>query len=207
MAKKKQEKNAVKKPKKYYALGFTILIGCLVFSFFVGQNALQSLQNLNLKQDVLGLASSICSQKYTIPGHHTRTVCSGVWGTHKSTDGFYFPTWFGCYGTTGKDPNDNCLPACQHLTGCNGLSGAKCERTIRYFVADAGRYPCNSKVMLTNPKTGKTVVARVIDLGYASSSLRRVKIIAVSSSTPLGPINNSCNAPKPTPHPVNSHIF
>lgn len=100
--------------------------------------------------------------------------CKGFQGDTKPADGKYFLAVFGCwideYGSFHSDSADNCQPGCitelRRANLCVG-DGPECEATIQYYTAGNFRYPCLSKLRITNPQTGKSVVAMVIDSGPA----------------------------------------
>jgi hypothetical protein len=91
-----------------------------------------------------------------------------------------------------------------------------CEGRIKYFVADSQRFGCGTKVKVTNPANGASVVAMVVDAGpqcrverkakgpildssgmvntclfgshgHGAGDRARVQVEVVSASTPLGP--------------------
>jgi uncharacterized protein YraI len=152
--------------------------------------------------------------------------CSGSYGTTKMADGSYDLTEFGCWvdssGVAHGDPGDNCIPGCLAKAKSIGLcasgdSGRACEERVNWYVADAGRFGCGTRVKITNPSNGRSVVAAVLDYGPAcwveakvshaalDASGRvnrylfgadqgitdRAKVIVTeaSGSTPLGPTN------------------
>ncbi len=109
-------------------------------------------------------------------------TCGGSAGTHPSESGSYYVTNFGCWtdssGGAHSDPGDNCVPWC--MTGaasqgrsaewdalCGGMSGPDCERSVNWYSADADRFGCGARILVTNKKTGKSAVVAVIDRGPA----------------------------------------
>ncbi len=153
-------------------------------------------------------------------------ACSGVVGKTRPPDGRYWITTFGASsatsGTTCDDAEDNCIGACtgsavkDRLCPASQVSTpAVCQRSIKWFVADQARFGCGSRVAVTNPSNGKSVVAYVLDEGpscfverrvsapvldaspavntYLTGSSQhgpgevRVQAVLVPSTTPLGP--------------------
>lgn len=151
--------------------------------------------------------------------------CDGSWGKTQASDGRYYITAFGCWidasGGAHGDPGDNCIPGCLSEAKAEGLcrsgdSGKSCEERVTWYVADAGRFGCGTRVKITNPSNGKSVVAAVLDYGPACWVERNVSegvldasgridrylfgsdmgapdraavhVEVVSKSTPLGPI-------------------
>ena len=45
------------------------------------------------------------------------------------------------------------------------MTGPECERMHNWYVADADRFGCGTKLKLTNPVDGKSAVVIVIDRG------------------------------------------
>jgi uncharacterized protein YraI len=158
------------------------------------------------------------------PGDDTLS-CGGSWGTHKATDGDYYMTAFGCWvdasGGVHTDPGDNCVPSCLSQAKAAGLcnsggSGAACEEAVTWYTADGGRFGCLTRLRITNPANGKSVIGVVLDFGPAchversagkevldsSGRINRylfgadngwsdrasVHVVEVDSSTPLGPV-------------------
>jgi uncharacterized protein YraI len=151
--------------------------------------------------------------------------CSGTWGTRKATDGDYYITAFGCWtdasGNVHTDAGDNCVPSClsqaRALGVCDsGDSGPDCEERVTWYTADGGRFGCLTRLRITNPANGKSVVGVVLDFGPAcrversagkevldaSGRINRylfgsdhgwsdrasIHVVEVDSSTPLGPV-------------------
>lgn len=158
-------------------------------------------------------------------GTTTSFSCTGSYGTAKARNGDYFITAFGCWkdvsGVAHGDPGDNCIPSCLSTLKTMGLcpagdTGKACEERLTWYTADAARFGCGNRVRIENPKTGKKVVAVVIDLGPAcfvengvgkavldtSGRIDRllfgadqgavdkslVHVVEVDRSTPLGPV-------------------
>lgn len=149
--------------------------------------------------------------------------CSGSFGIKKMADCEYYATAFGCWkdsnGQNHSDPGDNCIPAClsqAQQSICSGLSGPSCERSVSWFAAGKGRWPCMTRLAVSNPKNGKSAVVVVLDAGPAcwveasvghavvdlsypaahwlfdggtpgASEKKLVVVEEVDSSTPLGP--------------------
>jgi len=150
--------------------------------------------------------------------------CTGTVGTEKSTDGDYYLTGFGCWtdasGTIHTDPGDDCIPGClakAHAAGlCDpSMDGPACEEHVNWYTADSARFGCLARVRITEPKSGKSVIAVVLDsgpacwveakvshaildasdrvdvylfgggMGYADKAL--VHVVEVDPATPLGP--------------------
>lgn len=116
--------------------------------------------------------------------------CSGTSGKERAANGDYYITAFGCWvdaaGNKHGDSGDNCIPAClaelQKQGICSGLSGKQCEETITWYTADSARFGCGSKIRITNPKNGTSVVAMAIDLGPNCSVEKRVGKAALDAS-------------------------
>ncbi len=150
--------------------------------------------------------------------------CTGTVGTTKAADGDYYLTGFGCWtdasGSVHLDTGDNCIPSCLAKAQAAGLcdpsdDGPHCEEKINWYTADSARFGCLARLRITNPKTGKSVIAVVLDsgpacwveadvshaildasdrvdvqlfgtgLGYSDKAL--VHVVEVDSKTPLGP--------------------
>ena len=156
-------------------------------------------------------------------------------GTQSSTDGRYYATSFGCWlDSNGKhrgDTADNCIPYCID-TVCGDKSGRDCEEDIKWFTAGERRWGCGTRLQVTNPGNGKSVVVMVIDRGPSCSIEKQVKFWAadlsypttdflfgedkgitekavvqvevVAAGTPLGPVTNSNPAPAPEPEQTDS---
>ncbi len=149
-------------------------------------------------------------------------VCTHGYYTKPAADGVYYASDFGCSvkgdGTHFRDPTDNCIPGClaqaQH-TICAGKSGPDCEYAVTWYVADAARFGCMSRVQVTNPANGKSAVLLVLDYGpgcrvedgvshavldmsyraveflfgeeHGAVDRAKVKVTPVADTTPLGP--------------------
>jgi len=46
-----------------------------------------------------------------------------------------------------------------------GETGKQCEERVTWFTADAARFGCLTKLKVTNPANGKSVVAIALDFG------------------------------------------
>ncbi len=151
--------------------------------------------------------------------------CPGSYGTEKSTSGDYFITAFGCWadatGAIHTDPGDNCIPYCLAQARSSGLclpgdTGPQCEERVTWYTADGARFGCLARLRVTNPATGKAVIAVALDYGPACSLERSsnfpvldasgrvdrylfgsdqgaidrslVHVVEVDPSTPLGPV-------------------
>jgi hypothetical protein len=151
--------------------------------------------------------------------------CSGSYGTTRATDGDYYLTSFGCWvdpqNQIHTDPGDNCIPTCLDQARAAGLclagdDGPTCEERVDWYTADGARFGCLARVRVTNPATGKSVIAVALDFGPACSVEQSVNeevldasgrvdlelfggdegasdhalvhVIEVDSSTPLGPV-------------------
>lgn len=119
-------------------------------------------------------------------------TCDGLTGKTTSPAGAYDLTSFGCWrdaqGSHG-DPGDNCLPACYGKPGyaalCDKKSGPDCERALNYYVADADRFGCFTRLRITNPANGKRVIAVVLDRGPHCAVESKVKTWVLDASTPV----------------------
>lgn len=152
--------------------------------------------------------------------------CTGLTSSKKPTDSRYYITSFGCWtdskGNARGDGDDNCHPSCEaesrSICG-NGKSWADCERSIRWYTADADRFGCGARLKVTNPKNGKSVIVAAIDRGPSCSIEKQVQhavldlsyeasiylhgeqksakekaavvVETVSGSTKLGPVSGS----------------
>lgn len=154
----------------------------------------------------------------------TNWSCPGSYGTTAVNDGNYYITSFGCYidasGNVQTDPGDNCIPSCLSKALAAGLcpagsSGPQCEEAINWFTADGARFGCLARLRVTNPMTGKSVIAVALDYGpgcsgengvshavldtsgriddylfggpEGASDRALVHVVQVDDSTPLGP--------------------
>ena len=155
----------------------------------------------------------------------TNWSCSGSYADTPVDDGNYFITSFGCYvdssGNVQTDPGDNCIPSCLSQALSAGLcpagsSGPACEEAINWYTADGARFGCLARLRITNPATGKSVIAVALDYGpscsvensvshavldtsgriddylfggaQGASDRSNVHVVQVDDSTPLGPI-------------------
>jgi hypothetical protein len=150
--------------------------------------------------------------------------CTGSYGTTKAQDGNYYITEFGCFvddAGTHTDPDDNCIPSCLKEAIAAGLcaagdTGPDCEERVNWYTADGARFGCLQRMRVTNPATGKALIAVALDFGPAcsgeatvqhavldssgaiddylfggaegSSDKALVHVVEVDDSTPLGPI-------------------
>jgi hypothetical protein len=155
----------------------------------------------------------------------TNFSCTGSYGTDPVDDGNYYITSFGCYidanGSVQTDPGDNCIPSCLSQAIQAGLcpagsQGPDCEEQITWFTADGARFGCLARLRITDPVSGKAVIAVALDFGPAcsvensvnhavldtsgriddylfggpegASDRANVHVVQVDDSTPLGPI-------------------
>jgi hypothetical protein len=158
--------------------------------------------------------------------------CSGSFDTHESPTGAYFVTDFGCSSSPHfTDTSDNCCPSgvaqaaavglCNAGTttaGCSDSVGTTsaiaCERAVNWFSTGGSTFGLGTRLRLTRPDNGTSVVVFVIDNGpacyrekqfggfaldisypaimalYGSeegvSDRKTVNVTVVSASTPLG---------------------
>ena len=100
--------------------------------------------------------------------------CTGSYGKTKAVNGDYYITAFGCWldanGTPHTDPADNCIPTCLAQAKAAGLcdangTGKDCEEKITWYTADAARFGCLARLRVTDPKSGKSVIALALDYG------------------------------------------
>jgi Somatomedin B domain len=114
--------------------------------------------------------------------------CGGLTGVTTNPDGIYYATSFGCWvdaqGNAHSDGGDNCLPACSLASiGCSGKTGPQCERAINWYTADADRFGCGTKLLVTNPDNGKSAVLMAIDRGPNCRIERKVDHWVLDIST------------------------
>jgi hypothetical protein len=158
-------------------------------------------------------------------GTSTTFHCSGSYGTEKAQDGDYYTSAFGCWkdvnGVVHTDPGDNCIPSCLSKAISAGLcdkgdDGPTCEERVTWYTADAARFGCLARLRITNPQTGKAVIAVALDFGpsctvesrvskavldasgridrylfgsdQGASDRALVHVVEVDSTTPLGPL-------------------
>lgn len=151
-------------------------------------------------------------------------------GTQTSKDGRYYATSFGCWldadGKHRGDGADNCIPYCID-TVCGDKGGRDCEEDIKWFTAGERRWGCGTRLQVTDPANGKSVVVMVIDRGPSCSIEKQAKFWAadlsypttaylfgeekgisdkavvqvevVAAGTALGPVSSSNPAPEPEP--------
>lgn len=109
-----------------------------------------------------------------------------------------------------------CLSQIKNMGMCSGMTGPQCERSLNWYSADRDRFGCGAKLRVTNPANGKTAVVVVIDAGPACwvedkvdtgvldlsyrvtehlfggqvgvEEKRKVHVVEVDPSTPIGPI-------------------
>jgi hypothetical protein len=131
-------------------------------------------------------------------------------GTSDEIHDAYYPTYFGCNTGFPDDPDDNCVPGCQNIPECTGVTGKACEETVKWYSANADQYGCNAVLKVTNPETGAAVIVRSIDQGpncsvqtqgakfdisqatnQALGNPQYVVVGEVDPSTPLGPVDCS----------------
>jgi hypothetical protein len=151
--------------------------------------------------------------------------CTGSYGTTPAGGGDYYLTSFGCWvdatGGIHTDPGDNCIPSCLGQAKAAGLceagdSGPACEERLIWFTADGARFGCLARLRVTEPTSGKAVIAVALDYGPSCSVERSVSktvldasgrvdrylfgsdqgasdralvhVVEVDRSTPLGPV-------------------
>jgi hypothetical protein len=118
-------------------------------------------------------------------GTESSWSCSGLTGKRAPADQSLYVTSFGCWtdssGRVHGDGSDNCEPACRTAAGsygsstaefnqlCGGLTGRQCEQKVNWYVADADRFGCMTRLRVTRPSTGKSVIVVVLDRGPACS--------------------------------------
>jgi hypothetical protein len=154
----------------------------------------------------------------------TNFDCTGSYGKVAVDDGNYFITSFGCYvdasGQVQTDPGDNCIPSCLAQAQAAGLcvpgsTGPECEESVNWYTADAARFGCLARLRITDPASGKSVVAVALDYGpgcsvensvshavldtsgriddylfggaQGASDMTNVHVVQVDDATPLGP--------------------
>ena len=120
--------------------------------------------------------------------------CPGSYGKTKAADGDYYLTSFGCWtdasGVVHTDPGDNCIPGCLSKARSAGIcspsdDGPTCEEHVNWYVADSGRFGCLARVRVTNPASGKSVIALVLDAGPACWVEAKVSHAALDASPPV----------------------
>ncbi len=95
---------------------------------------------------------------------------SGNTSTELPPNGLFSTSWFGCYlgddGEIVQDPSDNCEFACGPQGLCDAAqSGPECEAELKWFAADADRFGCGGRVLVTNCENGNAVVLVTLDRG------------------------------------------
>jgi hypothetical protein len=111
--------------------------------------------------------------------------CSGSFDTHESPTGAYFVTDFGCSSAPAfTDSSDNCCPSGVVVAASDGLCKAgtttagctdnvgtsasiACERAVNWFSTGGSTYGLGTRLELTRPDTGTSVVVFVLDNGPA----------------------------------------
>jgi hypothetical protein len=106
------------------------------------------------------------------------TTCSGSTSSELSPNGFYATSWFGCYrmpdNSIYQDPYDNCEFACGSQGLCDAaLSGPECEADLAWFAADADRFGCGGRILVTNCENGRSVVLAALDRGPNCGSVEQ----------------------------------
>ena len=156
--------------------------------------------------------------------------CAGSFSHEPSPTGQYFATDFGCSSSPYfTDPSDACgSAACIQSAYDEGVcdatqSHANCQRTVNWYSIGGARYGCGTRLRVTNPASGSSVVVMVLDdgpsctvenkagfwvldvsyptilslfgseEGYSDHAL--VNAVVVDPSTPLGPTSD----PPPPP--------
>ena len=101
-------------------------------------------------------------------------TCTGSYATTPVQNGDYYLTAFGCWvdanGGVQTDPQDNCIPSCLAQAKAKGLclpgdTGPQCEERVDWYTADGARFGCLARLRVTNPKTGKSLIAVALDFG------------------------------------------
>jgi hypothetical protein len=115
-------------------------------------------------------------------GRHSPFACNGSFSSTPSTSGAYYITNFGCWvdakGDAHSDPGDNCMPSpdCFEQAKAAGLcnpddSGPDCEKRVNWYTADVARFGCLARLRITDPSTGKSVIAVALDNGPSCSAV------------------------------------
>jgi hypothetical protein len=160
--------------------------------------------------------------------------CTGSFNSEPSPTGAYFATDFGCSSNPYfNDPGDvcgsaSCIASAYTEGVCSsGQSHADCQRAVNWYSIGGARYGCGTRLRVTNPNNGKSVVVMVLDNGPSCkvenkvgfwvldvsyptikylfgqeegySDKARVDAVVVDSSTPLGPV--TADPPPPPPPP------
>ena len=117
--------------------------------------------------------------------------CTGAYSKTKAPDGDYYVTAFGCWkdaaGAIHTDAADNCIPTCLDKARTTGLcdpadDGPTCEERVTWYTADGGRFGCLAHLRITNPKTGKSVIAVALDYGPSCTVETRVSKAVLDAS-------------------------
>jgi hypothetical protein len=162
--------------------------------------------------------------------------CHGLFNTNPSPTGAYYATDFGCSSNPCfTDPGDTCGSASCIQSGydqgvcSSGQSKAECQRTVNWYSVGGKSYGCGTRLQVSNPANGKSVVVMVLDDGpsctvennanfwvldvsyptimYLFGSEEgwgdhaRVDAVVVDQSTPLGPVGSGSPPPPPPPPP------
>jgi hypothetical protein len=162
--------------------------------------------------------------------------CHGLFNTNPSPTGAYYATDFGCSSNPYfTDPGDTCGSASCIQSGydegvcTSSMSKAECQRTVNWYSVGGKSYGCGTRLQVSNPSNGKSVVVMVLDDGpsctvendanfwvldvsyptimYLFGSEEgwgdhaRVNAEVVDSSTPLGPVGSGSPPPPPPPPP------
>lgn len=121
--------------------------------------------------------------------------CTGSYGTTPVDDGNYYMSEFGCYvddAGVQTDPDDNCIPSCLSQALASGLcaagsTGPECEESVNWYTADGARFGCLQRLRVTNPLTGKALIAVALDFGPGCTGENNVQHAVLDSS---GPVND-----------------
>jgi hypothetical protein len=116
--------------------------------------------------------------------------CTGGYGTTPVDDGNYYMSEFGCYvddAGVHTDPGDNCIPSCFAQAKAAGLcdpagTGPDCEEKLGWYTADGARFGCLQRLRVTNPATGKSLVAIALDFGPGCPGENAVSHAVLDSS-------------------------
>jgi len=132
-----------------------------------------------------GPAANVATSAGAINASAGWTGCSGSFDTHESPTGAYFVTDFGCSSSPlFTDSSDNCCPSGVVVAASDGLCAAgtttsgctdsvgtsasiACERAVNWFSTGGSTYGLGTKLELTRPDTGTSVVVFVLDNGPA----------------------------------------
>jgi hypothetical protein len=183
---------------------------------------------------LLGTACS--SSPHELSGSSASAVggfpgCSGSFNDNPSPTGSYYATDFGCSSNPYfTDPGDTCgSAACIQSAYDEGVcssgeSNADCQRAVNWYSVGGASYGCGTRLEVSNPANGKSVVVMVLDNGpsctvendadywvldvsyptimylfgseegWSDHALIQANVVA--STTPLGPTSGS---PPPPP--------